>query len=68
MAHGVRTRDDMMRFSQMICGDHAIFDYKDRMPEDRSDCWLFVSRGACATGALLAGLADCVPGMIEDLT
>ena len=67
--HGVRTNEDMQRFSRLIVGEQACLeDYSQvRLPEDRSDIFLFVSRGGCAPGTVLAALADCVPSMMDEL-
>ena len=67
--HGVRTNEDMQRFSRLIVGEQACLeDYSQvRLPEDRSDIFLFVSRGGCAPGTSVADLADCVPRTMEEL-
>ena len=64
---GVKSLEDMQRFSRMFLGDQVIEDYGDRMPETRPDCWLFVCRGGCKEGTPLAELADCVTGIMEDV-
>ena len=66
---GVRTQQDMFRFGRMMLGEHAdLQDYSNwRLPEARQDCFLFVSRGGCASGSSLGRLADCVPDLMEEL-
>ena len=66
---GVRTRKDMLCFARLIVGQEAsVEDYGARLPMDMQDTFLFVSRGGCAQGTLLAELANCVPNMMEELT
>ena len=54
--NGVRTNDDMNRFARLIVGPTAsLEDYsQSRLPEDREDIFLFVSRGGCEQGTRLA--------------
>lgn len=66
---GVRTPTDMTRFARLIVGPAASLENfgKLKLPEDREDTFLFVSRGGCERGTPLAELASCVPDMMEDL-
>ena len=68
--NGVQTNEDMKRFARLIVGPTAsLEDYsQSRLPEDREDIFLFVSRGGCEQGTRLAELANCVPDMMEELT
>ena len=59
--NGVQTNEDMKRFARLIVGPTAsLEDYsQSRLPEDRDDIFLFVSRGGCEQGTRLAELANC---------
>ena len=67
--NGVRTNEDTRRFARLIVGPRAELEdcSETRLPDDRHDSFLYVSRGGCGDGTPLAALRACVPDMMQEL-
>ena len=65
---GVVTREDGIKFCQLLCGKKAkIYDYRDRLPFESNDSWLFFIRGGCKEGTPLFALKHCIPAINQEV-
>ena len=65
---GVVTREDGVKFCQLLCGKKAkILDYRERLPFESNDSWLFFIRGGCKEGTPLFALKHCIPAINQEV-